>query len=119
MDLQYGDNEKEKNALAKEHNIDIITMDEIDNFNDIDDLYALVDACDVIMTTSNVTAHIAGSLGKETFLLLPYFYGALWYWHKEDTQSLWYPSIEIFRQSTEDNWKDPIQKIVKKLKGRK
>jgi hypothetical protein len=119
VDLQYGDNEKEKNALTKEHNIDIITMGDIDNFNDIDDLYALVDACDVVMTTSNVTAHIAGSLGKETLLLLPYFYGALWYWHKEDTQSLWYPSIEIFRQSTEDNWKDPIQKIVKKLKGRK
>jgi tetratricopeptide (TPR) repeat protein len=119
VDLQYGDNEKEKNALAKEHNIDIVTMDDIDNFNDIDDLYALVDACDVIMTTSNVTAHIAGSLGKETFLLLPYFYGVLWYWHKEDTQSLWYPSIEIFRQPTEDNWKDPIQKIVKKLKEKK
>ena len=119
VDLQYGDNEKEKNELAKAHNIHIISIAEIDNFNDIDDLYALVDACDVIMTTSNVTAHIAGSLGKETFLLLPYFYGALWYWHKEDTQSLWYPSIEIFRQSTEDNWKDPIQKIVKKLKGRK
>ena len=117
VDLQYGDNEKEKNTLAKEHNIDIIAMDDIDNFNDIDDLYALVDACDVVMTTSNVTAHIAGSLGKETFLLLPYFYGVLWYWHKEDDKSLWYPSIEIFRQSSEDDWTDPIENIAKKLKG--
>jgi hypothetical protein len=71
------------------------------------------------MTTSNVTAHIAGSLGKETFLLLPHFYGVLWYWHKEDDKSLWYPSIEIFRQTSEDDWTDPIENIAKRLKGKK
>lgn len=118
VDLQYGDNQEEKDTLAKAHDIHIISMDDIDNFTDIDGLYALVDACDVVITTSNVTAHIAGSLGKETLLLLPYMWGTIWYWHKDDAQSLWYPSIEIFKQSIADDWTDPIKRITEKLKRR-
>jgi hypothetical protein len=70
VDLQYGDTQKEKDIIEKKHSIKIKTISEIDNFNDIDSLVALVDACDFVISCSNVTAHIAGALGKETYLLL-------------------------------------------------
>ena len=90
-------------------------IDGIDNFNDIDGLASLIDACDFIVTISNVTAHMAGALGKKVFLLVPYTKGKIWYWHDNLKTSLWYPSIEIFIQSEIGDWKKPISDIKEKI----
>ena len=34
---------------------------------------ALIEACDLVVSTSNVTIHLAGALGKDTWVLLPLF----------------------------------------------
>jgi ADP-heptose:LPS heptosyltransferase len=94
-------------------------IDEIDNFNDIDGLASLIDACDFVVTTSNVTAHLAGGLGKETYLMVPFAHGRIWYWHEGDTQSIWYPSINIHRQPSHDNWSMPINDIANILENKK
>ena len=52
-------------------------MTEIDNFNDIDGLAALIQACDVIVTVSNTTAHLAAALGKPVLIMLPFSPGLL------------------------------------------
>lgn len=110
FDLQYGDTQKERDQLEENHNIKINRIESFDYFNDIDDLVALIDACDFIITTSNVTAHLAGSIGKKTLLLLPAGIGNLWYWHNTK-QSLWYPSITILSQERAGDWESIIQKI--------
>lgn len=91
-------------------------MAEVDNFNDLDGLTALVDACDFIITTSNVTAHIAGALNKETYLLLPYAFGRIWYWGESRIQSLWYPSISIYRCNSTGTWENAIKDLSNNLK---
>ena len=48
-----------------------IKLEEIDNFNDIDGLASLIDACDFVVSVSNTTVHIAGAIGKKTYLMLP------------------------------------------------
>ncbi len=68
---------------------------------------------------SNVTAHIAGSLGKKTFLLVPYNTGKIWYWHNNIEKSIWYPSVNIYRQSKYGDWMfaiDQIQKDIELIK---
>ena len=94
-----------------------MNINEIDTFNNIDGLFSLIDACDLVITTSNVTAHMAGALGKKTFLMVPYLIGKMWYWHEDDMQSIWYPSITIFRQQTVLDWHDPIYKISELVKS--
>jgi ADP-heptose:LPS heptosyltransferase len=89
---------------------------EVDNFNDLDGLTALVEACDFIVTSSNVTAHIAGALNKKTYLLLPFAFGRIWYWGESRTQSLWYPSISIYRSNSSGSWDNPIDALSKNLK---
>ncbi|MDP3700020.1 MAG: hypothetical protein Q8R72_03855 [Hylemonella sp.] len=79
VNLQHGDTAAERKALQALHGITVQNVDEVDNFNDIDGLAALIDACDIVITTSNTTAHLAGALGKETLLLLPLGKGKLWY----------------------------------------
>ena len=112
VDLQYGDTKKEKQSLLDEDGIEIKTIDEIDNFNDIDGLASLIDACDFVVTSSNVTAHLAGALGKKTYLLAPEAHGRICYWHNEESHSIWYPSVRIFNQKNLD-WTQPITNIKK------
>ena len=76
---------------------------------------ALIEACDIVITISNVTAHIAGALGKKVFLMVPYSKGRIWYWHEGLKQSLWYPSIQIFTQTKSGDWSVPISEIKEEI----
>jgi len=116
INLQYGETKKEINSILNQSGIEIYTIDEIDNFNDLDGFASLVDACDYIVTTGNVTAHIAGALNKKTYLILPFAHGKIWYWGDSSGHSLWYPSIEIIRSPGFDSWDVPINNLSKKLK---
>ena len=115
IDLQYGDTAQDRKYIRDNLNIDIKKIDQIDNYNDIDGLYSLIDSCDLVLTVSNVTAHIAGSLGKKTFLLVPYNAGKIWYWHNNIEKSIWYPSVSIYRQSKYGDWMFAIDQIHKDI----
>jgi len=118
LNLQYGDVDSEIDFIQSNFDIKIESVKEIDKYNDIDALISLIDSCDFIVTTSNATAHFAGALGKETFLLVPHSNGKIWYWHENDEVSIWYPSIKIFRQDKEGLWTNAINNIAENLKER-
>ena len=111
VNLQYGDTTVERNDLQARHGIVVQNVDEMDNFNDIDGLAALVQACDVVITTSNTTAHLAGALGKATLLLLPLGRSRLWYWEEQEGKNPWYPSIKMFTQAKPGQWQQPLELI--------
>jgi tetratricopeptide (TPR) repeat protein len=115
INLQYGDTKKEIDDIQKNYGLEIQSINEIDNFNDLDGLTAMASICDYIITSSNVTAHIAGALGKETYLLVPFSHGKGWYWGENDETSLWYPSIQIFRSLRGESWASPVGLIKSKL----
>ena len=111
INLQYGDTAKEVTDLMEKHGQSIYSVPEVDIFNDIDGVLSIISACDLIITTSNSTAHLAGALGKETLLLVPYSVGKFWYWHDIDGFSLWYPSVRVFQQKTQGDWETPIHEM--------
>lgn len=114
INLQYGDTEEEIIELEKDHSVKLSSIDGIDLFENIDGLLSIIKTCDVIVTTSNVTAHLAGALGKNTLLLAPYSAGRIWYWHEEMISS-WYPSISIYSQDQNFEWHGAIREIASKL----
>jgi tetratricopeptide (TPR) repeat protein len=116
VDLQYGNNLEELEDLKRESGIGINKVEGIDNFKDIDGLASLIDACDFVVTISNVTAHIAGALGKKVFLMVPFSKGRCWYWHDSLKQSIWYPSVQIFSQTEIGDWTNPIRDIEKQIR---
>ena len=122
LDLQYefkynlGQSALEKDKLFKESHIKIHDYEDIDKFSDIDGLTALVSSCDIVVTCSNVTAHIAGALGKKTFLFVPFQRGKLWYWSEEQDVSIWYPSVTIFKAESNDGWGKIFEKISATIK---
>ena len=111
INLQYGNTEDEIRQLEQDFGSKITTIKGIDLFANIDGLLSIIQTCDVVVTTSNVTAHLSGALGKKTLLLAPYSAGRIWYWHDE-YQSSWYPSISIYPQDMKFEWHKAIENIV-------
>ena len=105
VDLQYGDTLAEREAVSQSAGIRVERLADIDNTNDLDGLAALITACDVVVTVSNTTAHLAGALGKPTLLFVPQSGGRLWYWFNERADSPWYPHMRIRRQKVGQSWK--------------
>lgn len=121
VDLQYSDTSEDRTRIFENQGVEIRHLDEIDNFNDLDGLAALIMACDFVVTCSNSTAHLAGALGKETYLLVPFGRGRHWYWShiREEYSSMWYPSIQVLPQHVAGDWSGSIQKLANLLNQRK
>lgn len=108
IDLQYGDTLAERQALAADHGLQLRKLDDIDNLNDIDGLAALISACDIVVTVSNTTAHLAAALGKPVIVMLPDSPSLFWHWHRSRHDSPWYPSATLLRQAQAGDWSEVI-----------
>jgi tetratricopeptide (TPR) repeat protein len=97
INLQYGDCAEEIAAAKQKFGVEIHQDPEIDPLTDMDGFCAQVAAMDLVISTSNSAAHVAGAMNVPTWLLLPYGRGALWYWFLRREDSPWYPSMKIFR----------------------
>ena len=109
VSLQYGDTDDECKKLKTDHDITIHNVSEVDNFNDLDGLAALIEACDHIVSTDNLTVHIAGALGKKTTVLLPF--SSDWRWGLKREDSHWHSSLRLLRQENISDWSVPLGKL--------
>lgn len=104
VDLQYGDTAAERSAIAGA-GAEVWRDPDVDPLRDLDAAAAQAAALDLVITTSNTTAHLSGALGVPTWLLLPApGYGLLWYWFLDRSDSPFYPSMRCFRQSRAGDW---------------
>lgn len=115
VDLQYGDTTGARLDLMQRHGLEITHFDDIDLFNDLEALAALCAACDLVITVSNVTAHMAGALGKPVWLIAPVAKGRIWYWFSGRDDNPWYPSMRVFSQQTPGRWREPLDSIEGEL----
>lgn len=66
------------------------------------DTAALIAEMDLIITVDTSIVHIAGALGKKTWLLLPKRYE--WRWGLDGEANNWYDAVYVLRQQTHGNW---------------
>ena len=111
--LQYGDVKEEIQKVKEKHGIDICELEEVDTFNDIDHLAALISACDQGVSVSNVTVHLAGAIGIPSKILVPT--NNLFYLGVNDVDSCWYPSLKLFRQRELEGWEEQLAKIKEEI----
>ena len=91
--LQYGDISTDILNIEKKLKTKLI-VPKIDYYNDLDSLIDIILSCSLVITTSNITAHLAGSYGKKTFLLCPQKLRH-WYWH-DDRKCKYYKNTSIY-----------------------
>jgi len=122
------------NNISNMKNIDLISLQKdfkpelenpnkiikIKNFKNLDngndrflDTVAVMKNLDLIITVDTSIAHLAGTLGKNTWLILKC--DADWRWFVNDSKTPWYPTMSIFRQEQIGNWKNPFTQIENKL----
>jgi Flp pilus assembly protein TadD len=77
---------------------------------DFADTAALIDNLDLVVTIDSSVAHLAGALGKKTWVLLPL--SSDWRWLLDRTDSPWYPTMRLFRQRTMDDWEPPLREVA-------
>jgi len=69
----------------------------------------LIEALDLVITVDSAVAHLAGTLGKRTWVLLSF--DADWRWQLEREDSPWYPSVRLFRQRTLNDWPEVLERV--------
>ena len=74
-----------------------------------------LEAMDLVITVDTAVAHLAGALGRPTWLLLPFL--PEWRWLLARDDSPWYPSLRIFRQETPNQWQEVLARVATALRG--
>lgn len=106
VNLQYGDTDADIARAEKVLGCRIHTLADLDRREDIEGLAALTAALDLVISTSNVTVHIAAATGTPCRLLLQHV--PLWYWGLSGPSVLFYPNVEAFRQDLPGHWDEAL-----------
>lgn len=79
--------------------------------HNFEDSAAIVENMDLIITVDTSLAHLAGALGKQAYLLLPWVPD--WRWLLDQEYSPWYPNTLLLRQMNAGDWSTPILTLKK------
>ena len=107
--LQKGTGEAELTTAAASRPI----TDLAPHIDDFDDTAAIIANLDVVVTCDTSVAHLAGALGKPTFVLLPFVPD--WRYGMAQHSTPWYASMRLFRQSRRGHWGDVRDRVAEAL----
>ncbi len=82
-------------------------------FRDFADTAAVVAMLDLVITVDTSVAHLAGAMAKAVALLVPF--SPDWRWMLDRTDSPWYPTLRLFRQTAIDDWNGPVEQVHREL----
>jgi len=111
----------EFHALQKEIRVDdISTLKDLqiiktheDALTDFSATAALIENMDLVISVDTSVAHLAAAIGKICWILLPYAPDFRWMLGRVD--SPWYPSVTLFRQSSNKDWDSVINQVKVRL----
>jgi len=81
---------------------------------DFDQTAAVLDNLDLVITMDTSVAHLAGAMGKNTWVLLDS--NCDWRWHLDREDSVWYPSMRLFRQQKSGDWAEVLLRVKAALR---
>ena len=84
--------------------------------DDLDSLVCLIDLCDLVISTDNITIRLAGSINKETWVMLPKI--PQFFYQLDRSDCLWLPSLKLYRQDKRSDWSKMLLKIKNDLLNR-
>jgi len=91
----------------------ISCQDQVNDTWDFLETAAIIANCDLIITSDTSVAHLAGGMGKTTWLLLHKVPD--WRWGLEGDTTFWYPSMRLFRQRERGNWDEVMERVAEAL----
>ena len=84
-------------------------------FKDMSDTAALICALDQVITVCTSVSHLSGALARPTWTLLAY--AADFRWMLDRSDSPWYPTMRLFRQTALGDWETVIARVRQELEA--
>jgi tetratricopeptide (TPR) repeat protein/ADP-heptose:LPS heptosyltransferase len=98
-------------ALRQRTDIIDLTAD----LTDLRETAALLCCLDLVITVDTSVAHLAATLGRPTWVLLPYSPDYRWLLDRDD--SPWYPTVRLFRQSATREYGSVLDRLRTELQS--
>jgi tetratricopeptide (TPR) repeat protein len=95
-------------ALSEIEDLPIIRLDHL--ISDFADTAFLLSSMDCLITVDTSVAHLAGTMGLKTILLLPYCPD--WRWGIHGAETPWYPQMTLMRQKKRGDWESVIEELL-------
>ena len=108
VSLQKGPQAEQLNSCGDGRILDAAPL-----LEDFADTAALMDRLDLVITVDSAPAHLGGSLGRPTWVLLAFT--PYWVWLLDREDSPWYPSVQLFRQPRRGDWDAVFDRVADEL----
>lgn len=80
-------------------------------FNNFEELAAIINSLDLVITVDTGLAHLCGAMGKPVWIMIGK--ETDWRWGDTVNTTIWYPSVTLFRYKT--SWPDLVDEVVNAL----
>ena len=80
---------------------------------DFEDTAGLIANLDLVISVDTSTAHLAAAMGKPVWLLNRF--DSCWRWLEKRDDSLWYPTLRLFRQTAPGDWHGVMRRVAAEL----
>jgi ADP-heptose:LPS heptosyltransferase len=80
-----------------------------------DDTAAAMISLDLIVSVDSALAHLAGALARPVWVLLASVPD--WRWGAAGDESIWYPTMRLFRQSRPGEWAPVVDRATEELRA--
>ena len=114
ISLQHGHGREQAQAVADRFAVLDCCGQEDTTGLDFAETAAVVKNLDLVVTCDTSLAHLAGALGAPVWLALSH--GADWRWLLNRTDSPWYPTMRLFRQSRPGDWDGVLLRMARELR---
>ena len=74
-----------------------------------------VASCDLVITSCTSVAHLSGSMGIPTWIVIPIL--PYYLWAPEGNTTVWYDSVKLYRQEVFGDWSAPFNQIKNDLQN--
>jgi ADP-heptose:LPS heptosyltransferase len=85
-----------------------------EEFSDFTDTAAAIDNLDLVISVDTSVLHLSGAMAKPTWALIPF--APEWRWMLNRSDSPWYPTMRLFRQSNWNDWDSVFGRVTEELK---
>ncbi len=100
-------------AQLAEAQFPIVDLGSHFNLSSLNDIAAALPCMDLVVTIDTAVAHLAGALGVRVWVALPFV--SCWRWLLDRTDSPWYPTMRLFRQTRPGDWTGVMDQIAQEI----
>ncbi len=114
ISLQKGDGVDQLQEVAGQLPVKKLGDDFDESSGAFMDTAAVMMKLDLVVTSDTAIPHLAGALGVPVWVALSYL--PEWRWMLDRSDSPWYPSMRLFRQTVRGDWDRVFKKIAEQLR---